>query len=92
MIYKAHALTLAVTAALIAGMAAPSIAQTAREKRMKAPSVSGAYAQQYPDQPEGRLVIGTDGFRIPNYVLNAPNQCWTDEGYGRFSNCEAPGS
>jgi len=26
---------------------------------------------------------------VPAYVLNHPNECYTDDGYGRFRSCEA---
>jgi len=29
---------------------------------------------------------------VPSTVYQSPNECFTDEGYGRFGSCEAGGS
>lgn len=85
------AIAITLAAATIAA-ATPSFAQTTRAQRaaqMAAQNrdVSDSYALQY----NGQQRIAPDGFPVPAAVLNSPNGCWMDDGYGRWTSCESAG-
>ncbi len=86
-------IALAVAAAAISVSMTPSMARSARSERAVTPSEYGAYAQYSNGNRfnAGNLQapVSGDGYPVPGNVLNAPNQCWTDEGYGRWSSCDA---
>ncbi len=72
-----RAIALAVSVAAIAAAATPSFAQT-RYQRMAQPR----YQEPFVGQPQQGLG--------PHYAApygQSPNQCWSDEGNGRFSSC-----
>ena len=81
MITKAAALSVAGLVA--ASMIAPASAAT-RHKR-----VAPAQTEQSADVVG--LPVRPDSPPIPGYVYQSPNQCFTDEGYGRYTSCEQGG-
>jgi hypothetical protein len=73
---------LTLAAIIIAAAATPSSAAT-RAKRTVAPV---AQTEPYADPalPAARMLRN----RAPSWQ---PNACWSDEGYGRYEPCDAPG-
>jgi hypothetical protein len=77
-------ITVSVAAAIAAAAIAPASAAT-RHKRAAAP----AQAESSPDIVG--LPIHPAWSPIPSTVYQAPNNCFTDEGYGRYTSCEQGG-
>ena len=73
--------TIALTVAAVAVAAAvtPSFAQT-RSQRMN----QMQYLEPLTSQQQQRW----GQTQVPAHVLNAPNDCWSDEGNGRFTSCD----
>ena len=67
-----------------ASMIAPATAAT-RHKRAPAPAQSETSADVT------GLPIRPAWSPVPNAVYQAPNRCFTDEGYGRYTSCEQGG-
>ena len=73
------------TAAIIAaGMIAPASAATSNKRAAPAQTESSADVVGLPIHPAWSP--------IPSAVYQVPNGCFTDEGYGRYTSCEAGGS
>ena len=86
---KKHAIALTLATVAIAAAVTPSFAATRAQRAQAAAQgdVYGAYAQQ----PYEQSRYGINGSPVPAAVINAPNQCWSDEGYGRWSSCDGAG-
>ena len=70
-------------AGLIAASAIAPASAATRHKR--APAQSESVDQN------AQLSIRPDWSPIPSAVYQAPNGCFTDEGYGRYTSCEQGG-
>ena len=70
-------IALAVAAVAVAAAVTPSFAQT-RSQRMN--------QMQYQEPFNSQQRWGQTW--VPLHVLNAPNDCWSDEGNGRFTSCD----
>jgi hypothetical protein len=77
-------ITVSVAAVIAAGAMAPASAAT-RHKHAAAP----AQTESNPDVIG--LPIHPAWSPIPSTVYQAPNSCFTDEGYGRYTSCEQGG-
>ena len=78
-------LTLAIAGLMAATALAPASAAT-KHKRVPAPA-QNEYA---PDGWQGAPVAARPG--APGTVYQQPGACFTDEGYGRFTPCDAGGN
>ena len=76
-------ITVSVAAVIAASAMAPASAAT-RHKR-----AAPAQAESSPDVVG--LPIHPAWSPIPSTVYQAPNSCFTDEGYGRYTSCEQGG-
>jgi len=72
-----------VAAVVSASMIAPATAATRHKRAVPAPAESSADVTGLPLHPAWSPV--------PGAVYRAPNQCFTDEGYGRYTSCEQGG-
>jgi hypothetical protein len=78
-------ITIMATVLLTATVAQPVSAETQHRKYHRAgPPVI------VPPPVYGRS-FGPGTEYVPPWVRATPNQCWTDEGYGRWSNCSGGG-
>lgn len=75
---------LAVSGIVTASMIAPASAATRHKRAAPVPTESSADVVGLPVHP--------DWSPIPSAVYQVPNGCFTDEGYGRYTSCEAGGS
>lgn len=74
---------LAVSGIVAASMIAPASAATRHKRAAPAQTESSADVAGLPVRP--------DWSPIPSAVYQAPNGCFTDEGYGRYASCEQGG-
>jgi hypothetical protein len=75
-----------IVAAALAAAVTPSFARSQHVVRpMAEQNAYGAYAQS---PTPGQWSPNGNGYRTPAQIYNAPNQCWNDEGYGRWSACD----
>jgi hypothetical protein len=91
-----HAIALTLAAAAVTSAVTPCFVQTARAQRevtqgVEYSTAQGAVYGAYPQQYSGKRRVNSDGFNIPAAVQNTPSQCWTDDGYGRWSSCDGAG-
>jgi hypothetical protein len=76
-------ITVSVAAVIAAGATAPASAATRLKRAAPAQAESNADVIGLPIQPAWSP--------IPSAVYQAPNSCFTDEGYGRYTSCEQGG-
>lgn len=74
-----------VSAAVLAGVASPVLAQT-HTKHRTAPHVTG-----YTDPAWNSSNVSAHPY-APPAINNQPSACFTDEGYGRYASCDQAGS
>jgi hypothetical protein len=82
---------------LIAAMAtgAATAAQAKKAKKHRhAVRPYAVYVQPsaYGFMRQGGIVYSSTGSVVPAYVLSTPNKCWVEDGYNRWSSCDAIGS
>jgi hypothetical protein len=78
-------ITVSVAAVIAAAAMAPASAATRHKRAAPAPAESSSS----PDVVG--LPIHPAWSPIPSTVYQAPNSCFTDEGYGRYTSCEQGG-
>jgi hypothetical protein len=79
-------ITVSVAAVIAASVVPPASAATRHKRAAPAPAESSASADVV------GLPIHPAWSPIPAAVYQAPNSCFTDEGYGRYTSCEQGGS
>jgi hypothetical protein len=73
----------------IAGaLAISAVAPASAATRHRAPAPS---ASSEPYLNEAPVAARAPGYNQTGPVWRAPNECFTDEGYGRFTSCDAGG-
>lgn len=78
--------TVGVAAVIAAATIAPASAATRHKRAAPAPAESSASSPDVMGLP-----IHPAWSPIPSTVYQAPNSCFTDEGYGRYTSCEQGG-
>jgi hypothetical protein len=81
---KSRAVVIAAASALGIGAMSPALAAT-KHRSMDARAMP--YTEKLPTYS-----LGPDSYRVPGYVRTQPFGCWSDEGYGRWSDCESGGT
>ena len=71
---------------IAAALAVSTIVPAAAATRHRAPAPSVPFLNEAP------VAARTPGYTQTGPVWRGPNECFTDEGYGRFTSCEAGGS
>jgi hypothetical protein len=80
-------ITVSVAAVIAASVVAPASAATHHKR------AAPAQAESPTSNPDiVGLPIHPAWSPIPSAVYQAPNSCFTDEGYGRYTSCEQGGS
>src|SRR3954453_12192791 len=75
----------------IAGvLAASAIVPASAATRHRAPAPAAATDQYVNQAPVAARPTGV--YSQPGPVWRGPNECFTDEGYGRFTSCDARGA
>jgi hypothetical protein len=82
---KSRAVLIAAASALGIGAMSPALAAT-KHRSMDARRAM-PYAENLPTYS-----VGPGSYRVPSYVRAQPYGCWSDEGYGRWSDCEGGGT
>jgi hypothetical protein len=78
-----HIATVGIAGVIVASVIAPASAATRHKRAAPAQSESVDQTAQLPIRP--------DWSPIPAAAYQAPNGCFTDEGYGRYTSCEQGG-